>query len=67
MDVVSRLFIVLTAHSFYIYIYRRILFGSTGMYASIYDQISDGIVLYYHTKFCAIYLCISHQPNVLSP
>lgn len=37
------------------------------MYASIYDQISDGMVLYYHAKFCAIYLPICHYANVLSP
>lgn len=71
MDVVSRLFIVLTPHSFYIYIYIhtyfyiRTFFGSTGMYASI--QISNGMVLYYRAKFCAIYLPTCHHPNVLSP
>lgn len=50
------------------HIYKRILFGSAAMCASLYAQISDGIILYYDENFCTMFVPICHyQVSLVSP
>lgn len=64
MDVSSRVFTVLTPNFFLMYIYRRILFGSTGMgwdVCQFWTEYSS-----YHAKFCAIYFFLPICLNLIS-
>lgn len=68
MDVVSRLFIELTLHSFYIYMYlqKDIVWKHRDVCQHLWSNFRwNGP--YSHAEFCATYLTICHHPNILSP